>query len=43
MAYLWCESCDKRWEGEEKVCPECSSTEVRVTVSEEVARERGII
>lgn len=43
MKNYWCEVCLSRWEGEPK-CPVCHEHgEVRATMSEEEARERGLL
>lgn len=45
MYNYWCESCNKRWQtdNEERNCPDCSSDEIRKTMSEELAGERGLL
>lgn len=45
MYNYWCESCNKRWQtdNEERNCPDCNSDEIRKTISEELARERGLL
>jgi Zn finger protein HypA/HybF involved in hydrogenase expression len=44
MTNYWCETCDKRWQGDNNdlTCPECKSSEVRKTMSPEEAEERGL-
>ena len=45
MKNYWCEDCGNRWktEWDENNCPRCSSQEIRVTMSEEEAKEKGLI
>lgn len=45
MNNYWCESCNNRWqtESEDRECPICQSDEIRKTMSEEQAKERGLL
>ena len=45
MQNYWCENCKKRWTGDNNdlTCPECKSDEVRKTMSEQDAREKGLL
>ena len=43
MQNYWCENCNNRWQGDENdlTCPDCKGGEVRKTMSESEAKERG--
>ena len=45
MTNYWCTNCDKRWIGDDNdlTCPDCKSSEVRKTCSEDEARKRGLL
>jgi Zn finger protein HypA/HybF involved in hydrogenase expression len=44
MTNYWCESCSKRWQGDDNdlTCPDCKSDEVRKTMSREEAEKLGL-
>jgi Zn finger protein HypA/HybF involved in hydrogenase expression len=43
MQNIWCENCDKRWQEDwAKECPDCHEKEIKITMSEEEAKEAGL-